>query len=163
MEATAITDEQHDDDLDAVEDSRAMPDFADPRAAKILQLALEGRTWEEVAAESRLSIRTVFNIRRAEHLDELVTYLSNEGGRATIRAYMHMRRKAFLVAAKLMDDTEPEVALGAVREALRYVAARDSSGEPAGGTERTELPRDELVRRAGEAQKRLRANGGGRR
>lgn len=135
------------------DDCRDLPDFADPRVSQVVQLALEGCTWSQIAAELKISIRTVYNLRAEHDLDPLIEYLSGEAGHATIRAYLEMRRKAFRKATQLLDHDDPNVALGAVKEALGYVGKKEpgpGDHAPAGGPQR-ERSRDELVRRAREA------------
>lgn len=143
------------------DDCRDLPDFADPRVSRIVHLALEGCTWEQIAAELKISIRTVYNLRQEYDLDPLVDYLSVEGSKATIRAYLSMRRKAFMKAGKLLEHDDPNVALGAVKEALAHVAKREHAANDASKTPdgsqaaRPERSRDELVRRAGAAARKL--------
>ena len=135
------------------DDSRDLPDFPDPRAGRIVQLCLEGCTYEQIAATLRCDIKTVYNLRREYDLDPLVEHLAIEAGHATIRAYIAMRRKAFMKAAQLLEHEDPGVALGAIKEALQYVAKREpgpGDKQPQDGPQR-ERSRDELVRRAREA------------
>src|SRR5690606_21477455 len=147
-------------------------DFSDSRAAEIVQLCLQGCTYEEIASHMRVSIRTVYEIRRKERLDELVDYLRMEAARATTDAYMALRREAFRTASELLKSSVDEIRLEALDKVLRFDAARskpandpphDRPVSTIGGTVYSKIPErsaDELIQRARAAHAKRLGSGG---
>lgn len=111
---------------DAADDQ--CPDLSDPRSPRILQYALEGYTWDQIARELKIHVRTLLRIRQRDRLDELLDQITVDDGKATIRAYLTMRRKAFITTARLMDSPDVRTQLAAIRQAFGFVVAKEGPG-----------------------------------
>lgn len=158
--------ERVDEGPDHAAESDQCPDLSDPRSPQILQYALEGYTWDQIARELKIHVRTLLRIRERDSLDALIKQVTRDDGEATIRAYVTMRRKAFMTMSRLMDDPNPRVRLSAANMALGFVATKDGAvpieGEESAPAARPSIEgfsRAELSAKAAELRKKLGSGG----
>lgn len=117
------------------------PEVPDPRAAKIVQLRLEGQTWEEIGAALRMDSKTVWRFRQRYSLDDLIAQAAVESLAAGVMGYRDSYFEAMRTTREIMRDPDQSAfvrlqAANSIRSAVEKTAEIAVSAKGAAGAER---------------------------
>ena len=153
MEATAITDEARDDDLIG-------PDLTDPRVPKIVHLAEQGLTWDEIAHELKCGAKTIWRLRQEWQIEAIIAQRNIDALQATQQERIALARESGKILREWLKSGDPDLQRFAIDRV--YPKAGNVHGEapmlPAPGARKQagrELSPAELISAARAASKRL--------
>jgi len=105
-----------------------VPRSSDARIVQVVTLRMQCYTWAEIAAELRVTVRTVYELRREHGLDVVVEQMQAEVAAAAQEEFVRAARNAFRFVAVTLEKGTADQQQWAASRMLDFMSARGDGG-----------------------------------